>query len=136
MAAARVFDAMDYESDEQLLRENLNRNPPLHIRRTLDQYYFLTLDDTTARDRDQGEFILFESFGATLISGDIVVYRGTKKFDKGVNSWTTRVVMVDQLWLWILDDSKSVFERSRRRSDTGSRHYHQRVPSTLGKKQA
>lgn len=51
MNLARVADEMDYEADERLLRENVNKNPPLHIRRTLDQYYFLTLEDTSIRDK-------------------------------------------------------------------------------------
>ena len=87
LAAARVVDEMDYEADERLLRDNLNADPPLHIRRTLDQYYFLTLEDTSKRDRDQ------------------VVYRGTRAGNSFHNK-NTRVVMVDQLWLWILDNRK------------------------------
>jgi len=92
---ARVADAMDYEADEQLLRENLHNDPPLHIRRTLDQYYFLTLDDTSARDRDQ------------------VVYRETRA-GRSFHSRNTRVVMVDQLWLWILDDHTIITSFPRR----------------------
>ena len=84
MSIAKIADAMDYEADERLLRDHLHESPPLHIRRTLDQSYFWTLEDTTARDRDQ------------------VVYRGTK----GGRFWNARVVMVDQLWLWILDERK------------------------------
>ncbi|RYP01782.1 hypothetical protein DL764_006069 [Monosporascus ibericus] len=75
-----LAEGMDYEADERLLRDFVKTDPPLHIRRTLDQFYFVTLDDTTQRDKDQ------------------VVYRGTK-------AGYTRVVMVDQLWLWILDDN-------------------------------
>ncbi|KAK0619465.1 hypothetical protein B0T14DRAFT_208799 [Immersiella caudata] len=92
---ARVADAMDYEADEQLLRDNLHKDPPLHIRRTLDQYYFLTLDDTSARDRDQ------------------VVYRETRA-GRSFHSRNTRVVMVDQLWLWILDDHTIITSFPRR----------------------
>lgn len=84
MSIAKIADAMDYEADERLLRDHLHENPPLHIRRTLDQSYFWTLEDTTSRDRDQ------------------VVYRGTK----GGRFWNARVVMVDQLWMWILDERK------------------------------
>jgi hypothetical protein len=87
MIVAKVADAMDYEADERLLRENLHRDPPLHIRRTLDQSYFLTLEDTGARDKDQ------------------VVYRETRQ-GKSHYARNTRVVMVDQLWLWILGGSE------------------------------
>ena len=85
---------MDMELDERLVRrELLSRDikgkaaeTSLHIRRTLDQSYFLNLKDTSQRDRDQ------------------VVYRATK--------WQgnlARVVMVDQLWLWILDERTFLF---------------------------
>lgn len=69
--------------DEQLLRKHLLHEPPLHIRRTLDQSYYWTLKDTQVRDRDQ------------------VVFRATKH-EKA------QIVMVDQLWLWILDGSMSL----------------------------
>lgn len=84
---------MDTELDERLMRRGLattkGSEPPLHIRRTLDQAYFLNSKDTSERDKDQ------------------VVYRATKKplRDAG-NGNVTRVVMVDQLWLWILDERR------------------------------
>ncbi|KAK3344511.1 hypothetical protein B0T25DRAFT_462533 [Lasiosphaeria hispida] len=65
-----------------MLRKFVHHDPPLHIRRTLDQFYFHTLGDTRARDCGQ------------------VVYRGT-----GAAEGKTRIIMVDQLWLWILGDS-------------------------------
>ncbi|TRX92587.1 hypothetical protein FHL15_006514 [Xylaria flabelliformis] len=80
IAIAKVAEEMDYEDDEHLLRESISAKAPLHARRTLDQYYFPTLEDTSMRDRDQ------------------VVYRGTKY-------GSPRVVMVDQLWLWIMNDN-------------------------------
>jgi hypothetical protein len=75
---------------------------PLHIRRTLDQAYFLTLADTSHRDKDQ------------------VVYRGTTPTKKEISSNevssnnVTRVVMVDQLWMWILDESGRISVPKRR----------------------
>ncbi|KUJ13404.1 uncharacterized protein LY89DRAFT_721425 [Mollisia scopiformis] len=95
LALAQVADAMDYEADERLLRENLHRNPPLHIRRTLDQSYFLTLEDTAVRDKDQ------------------VVYRETRE-GRSFHTRNTRVVMVDQLWLWILDGNTIITSFPRR----------------------
>lgn len=59
--------------------------PPLHIRRTLDQSYFLNLKDTSHRDQDQ------------------VVYRATR-LPWYVPGNLARAVMVDQLWMWVLDD--------------------------------
>ncbi|KAI1862732.1 uncharacterized protein JN550_010069 [Neoarthrinium moseri] len=91
LALARLAEEMDYEAHERLLRDNVDKDPPLHIRRTLDQYYFLTLENTSERDKDQ------------------VVYRGTKPRDS-----PTRVVMVDQLWLWILNDNTIITSFPRR----------------------
>lgn len=83
LKVAQVADQMDYAADERLLRRDINQDPPLHMRRTLAQYYFPTLN-TSERDKDQ------------------VVYRETKP-SRGYYG-KSRVVMVDQLWMWILDD--------------------------------
>lgn len=89
MAVAEVYEAMDIEPDMKALRENLHKSPPLHPRRTLDQSYHWKLENTGRRDEDQ------------------VVYRGTKA---GRSIYrTTKTVMVDQLWLYILDESTSIF---------------------------
>lgn len=88
---ARVYDAMDIEQEARMLRENLYPKPdgvpPLHVRRTLDQSYYWKLESTEERDEDQ------------------VVYRGTKA-GKSIFRTPTRAIMVDQLWLYILDESK------------------------------
>jgi len=86
---ASLYDAMDIEPDVRILSDHLhphdNKTPPLHGRRTLDQSYYWKLENTGRRDEDQ------------------VVHRGTKAGNSIYR--TTRVVMVDQLWLYILDDS-------------------------------
>ena len=66
-------------SDEMLVQAYLRSTHNLHIRRTLDQFYYHAIS-TEDRDEDQ------------------VVYRYTR--DKGKER---KVFMVDQLWLWILD---------------------------------
>ncbi|TGO77906.1 hypothetical protein BELL_0086g00120 [Botrytis elliptica] len=84
MQAAKVYEAMDLEPDIKLLRSHLHETPPLHPRRTLDQSYYFKLENTDSRDKDQ------------------VVSRGTNERRK-ING-STRVVMVDQLWMYILDE--------------------------------
>jgi hypothetical protein len=102
--AALLHEAMDYYQEQELLKTYLHHDPPFHPRRTLDQSYYWTLKTTKERDRDQ------------------VVYRGTapKRDDRhdGVHISSgceqcladirkvPRVIMVDQLWLWILNGSK------------------------------
>jgi phage terminase large subunit GpA-like protein len=68
--------------DDALIDAYLRSSPALHIRRTLDQFFYHGID-TATRDRDQ------------------VVYRYCKK--RGLER---RVFMVDQCWLWIFGNGK------------------------------
>lgn len=68
--------------DELLIDAYLNNEPPLHPRRTLDQFFYHGID-TTARDQDQ------------------VVYRHCEKYGK-----EKKIFMVDQIWLFIVDGGK------------------------------
>lgn len=95
---------MNFYTDKMLLEQRLDLNPPLHPRRTLDQYYYWALKDIERQDKSQ------------------VVYRATapKKHALHItDQWSKRdlncreclkdmrtvprLLMVDQLWLWILD---------------------------------
>jgi hypothetical protein len=66
----------------------------LHPRRTLDQFYYPSLEDTSARDADQ-----------TISKWSD---RGSNRASKGkwVVSDDSLLIMVDQLWCWVLDESK------------------------------
>lgn len=57
---------------------------PIHIRRTLDQFYYYMSEDTKERDADQ------------VIS---------RHFRRKYPEKPVPIMMVDQLWLWILDES-------------------------------
>ncbi|KAI4859037.1 hypothetical protein F4820DRAFT_440969 [Hypoxylon rubiginosum] len=57
--------------------------PPLHVRRTFDQFQYYMNDDTAARDADQ------------------VVSR---YFERRHPNATVPIMMVDQLWMWIIDN--------------------------------
>ncbi|KAL4909719.1 hypothetical protein BDW74DRAFT_186228 [Aspergillus multicolor] len=70
--------------DELLLRAHLtSSSTSLHIRRTLDQFFYPNID-TQTRDQDQ------------------VVYRYQKKRSRVPEP---KIFMVDQLWMWILGPS-------------------------------
>jgi hypothetical protein len=69
--------------DEKLLRKYLRNSSPLHVRRTLDQAYYYTLQDTLVRDRDQ------------------VVLRYIKEHPP-IGEINPPVLMVDQCWLWAI----------------------------------
>ena len=70
--------------DEKLLRKYIRHTPPMHVRRTLDQSYHFTLNDTKLRDRDQ------------------VVLRYAREISQIDESIVPRVLMVDQCWLWVV----------------------------------
>ncbi|KAL2071212.1 hypothetical protein VTL71DRAFT_12447 [Oculimacula yallundae] len=91
---AKIYDALDIEPDVRILRDHLHKDPPLHARRTLDQSYYWKLQNTDGRDEDQ------------------VVYRETKRGRNILR--TSRVIMVDQLWLYILDDNTIISSFPRR----------------------
>ncbi|KAH8690561.1 hypothetical protein BGW36DRAFT_57335 [Talaromyces proteolyticus] len=76
-------------SDEKLILAYMFDEIPLHFRRTLDQYYYYTLPTTEARDSDQVVSRYFE-----------------KTWPEEENE--NLVLMVDQLWLWILDNDTIV----------------------------
>jgi hypothetical protein len=64
----------------------------LHVRRTLDQFYYPALDDTSDRDADQtvskwsGKGLIAESDGRARAVDDSLL------------------IMVDQLWCWVIDE--------------------------------
>lgn len=73
------------ESKEQsLLKAYLRAKHPLHIRRTLDQYYYHAIESTKERDSDQ------------------VASRYQEKY----NLQPKVMTVVDQLWLWVLPGDK------------------------------
>jgi hypothetical protein len=72
-------------ADEDLLYKYFNDEHPIHCRRTLDQYYYRTLSDTSRRDRDQTPMRYFNS--------------GVRPAAPDGDEVTS---MVDQLWMWVL----------------------------------
>lgn len=63
----------------------------LHIRRTLDQSLYHNLKDTKSRDADQ-----------TVRRYQKMLYQKMSYTEKQLNEAPFAVIMVDQLWLWIL----------------------------------
>jgi hypothetical protein len=71
----------DNSKMQELVQAYLDDKHPLHIRRTLDQYYYHTLKNTDVRDKDQT--------GSRY-------HRHFELKNKNI------ITMVDQLWLWML----------------------------------
>lgn len=120
--AFKLYKFLDNYGDRKLLEKYLFEDPSLHARRTLDQAYHWTLRNTTVRDRDQ---VVYRGTSAPLstlhhyrpeIKSKEHVWNcpsdedGTKTQHRECRSCretvkkVPRLVMVDQLWMWILDD--------------------------------
>ena len=83
----------------------------LHPRRTLDQFYYSSLGDTRGRDRDQT---------VSKWTGPGV---GADGRANAVDD--SLMIMVDQLWCWLLDDSRfygNILQHPR--TDSMHRNYH------------
>ncbi|RAH41910.1 uncharacterized protein BO95DRAFT_467386 [Aspergillus brunneoviolaceus CBS 621.78] len=76
----------------------------VHERRTLDQYHYSIVADTTIRDREQ----VLSRYLEWRNSGNHPMTHSRKgKTEVGTSSGLSRkvpVLSVDQLWLWIVDD--------------------------------
>lgn len=81
---SEIFEADDpdelEEEEKALINAYLYNPPALHVRRTLDQYYYHMLDSTHERDIDQ------------------VVSRWAQNVKSEPKH---NILMVDQLWLWV-----------------------------------
>ncbi|KAL2800208.1 hypothetical protein BJX66DRAFT_291497 [Aspergillus keveii] len=88
--------------ESKLIWKFLGNEPPIHIRRTLDQFGYPNLRSTVARDDDQ---MLYKRTRKAVNLHDEL--GTTDPIQYGLNPQPTfvdgKVLMVDQLWLWIVD---------------------------------
>lgn len=112
---------------DQLLEYYLNpvNSKGLHASRTLDQYYYAALEDTSRRDLDQvvRRFQQKKMMAAKPMNTSIInrmsprdrfhIMRKEQEAEESKeddNGWEDdadlQIIMVDQLWLWIIDDGK------------------------------
>lgn len=66
---------------------------PLHCRRTLDQFTYHMLKDTERRDKTQ---VMFKQHRREIAKDDEKAKQNSP------------VIMIDQLWLWVLEDERTV----------------------------
>ncbi|KAA8573793.1 hypothetical protein EYC84_005349 [Monilinia fructicola] len=113
------------DSEEfQVLWQYMGHDPPINIRRTLDQFGYPSLLDTRARDEDQ----MLSYRQSKIGQGKTELYENLEEEDydeidensedHGAQSDTViasdddvldgNVLMVDQLWLWIIDSGFAV----------------------------
>ena len=110
--------------EAKLIWTYLGSEPPIHFRRTLDQFGYSNLRSTVARDDDQmmwkrtrKEVSLEDELGDSQIQD---ISSLPKPFMDG------KVLMVDQLWMWIVDQRTVVTFFPRQEATTSeSRLYEQ-----------
>ena len=100
-SAATLLEAMEFHVEEQMIKKYLHASAPLHPRRTLDQSYYGALKSTGTRDRDQ---VVYRGTRPDL--HDCVDFASCPQCNEDIRK-VPRIVMVDQLWLWVLDESES-----------------------------
>ncbi|KAJ5206624.1 Mitochondrial substrate/solute carrier [Penicillium cf. griseofulvum] len=96
--------------EAQLIWTYLSCEPPVHFRRTLDQYGYPNLRSTIARDDDQ--MLWKRTRRPARIDEQLKEYLQSAQDDPD-NEETGEfmdgnVLMVDQLWLWIVDEKTVV----------------------------
>jgi vacuolar-type H+-ATPase subunit C/Vma6 len=79
-----------HDRHKELIRIYRQKDHPLHIRRTLDQFYYYMLNNTS--DRDKGQVV--------------------SRYVKRTFGDPSLVMMVDQLWLWVLDGGIGDFPKT------------------------
>ncbi len=75
---------------ENVVRDHLCSFSPLHDRRTLDQSYFYNISNLASMGDDQ------------------IIKTHTTENPSQLPDMTTKMMMVDQLWLWVLNDNTIV----------------------------
>ncbi|KAK8001125.1 hypothetical protein PG991_013347 [Apiospora marii] len=120
--AARLYEGIANYRDKKLLHKYLHVDPPIHPRRTLDQAYYWSLNTTQSRDRDQVVYRGTRAAVENLHQFDIDKQIWPRHEEQKA-SWMfrhdddgpcqecqanirkiSRLIMVDQLWLWVLDE--------------------------------
>ncbi|KAI0808748.1 hypothetical protein GGR55DRAFT_696432 [Xylaria sp. FL0064] len=110
--AARLYEEVRNYEDTLLIQKYLFADPPLHPRRTLDQGYYTTVQ---SRSKGQNQVVYRATTPAETsyhhydrytrrwdCSGDDLSSEGCDKCRANIRK-VSSVVMVDQLWMWILD---------------------------------
>ena len=116
--------------EHKLIWQHLTSDRPVHCRRTLDQYGYPSLRNTAVRDADQ---ILYKrtkqdadapphkdlSMRHRLQSNRTAAARQSSLLN--ANDTVAKVLMVDQLWLWIVDDKTVItfFAPKEKEDDDG-----------------
>jgi hypothetical protein len=110
-------------SEMSLIKGYLYHKPPLHVRRSLDEFFYSSLIDEKIIQRDQNQIVF--KFGKELnqympqnhkshLDDTLTltqykkhdVHERTEKEEQGYRRGNRPIVMVDQLWMWVIGKGK------------------------------
>ena len=98
--------------EHKVIWQHLTSDRPVHCRRTLDQYGYPSLRNTSVRDGDQILYKRTKPEADPQISKDAIIKNklhsnrslaSRRSGTTNTDEFAARVLMVDQLWLWIMD---------------------------------
>lgn len=104
---------IDTDASKEHTNPNISQRlrPITHRPLTLDQYYYPTLIDTDSRDKDQ---VLSRYLDAKAMEAhrehdsEGTLTASTTTSQSGIEAkHSANILIVDQIWMWIVDESKS-----------------------------
>ena len=117
-ASVQLNHYTEHDPYRKLLNTYLSGDCPLHIRLTLDQFYYTGLDDQELEYRDANQ--------------TITKYAEEYSEDTEIRN-NPPLLMVDQLWLWVLDNRKhSAVDITRRHISNLNRHRCHKLSPPVG----
>jgi hypothetical protein len=99
--AARLAEAIGFYEDEELINAFLMNDPPLHPRRTLEQS-----NANLGLKVDRQRQVVYRAVAGKPLLPHYHEYETACEQCFEESTRIPRVIMVDQLWLWILDSRK------------------------------
>ena len=94
-----------HKNMKQLI-ESYCKNDDIYVSRTLDQSYYEMMEDTLSRDKDQVAY-RFTTRRTTSSIKNVGNIGKEKEIDPATSG--PRILMINQFWLWKIDQSKVPF---------------------------
>ncbi|KAI0190396.1 hypothetical protein EV127DRAFT_90805 [Xylaria flabelliformis] len=129
--ATRLYEELHNYPETSLIEKYLFTDPPLHPRRTLDQGYYTSLQTNRLGDRNQVVYrattptnTLHKLFEQAKRHGTCVLCSSSSpQCDKCASIRNvSQALMVDQLWMWVLDQKTIITCFPRRYGLRGRDH--------------
>jgi hypothetical protein len=124
-----IFSSLIDPPEQYLIGGYLNKEPPLHVRKSLDEFHCIGALDALIGELDMDQIVYKhsekklqrddKSDAETLVSSRETVEESSQSTPK-----EHPIIVVDQLWLWIIDSGQNPFSVARAVTQLiANRHY-------------